>query len=93
MEVGKFLRSEKQILGRTVTTPSKKLGFGSERISLKASSCLIGRGNSFAVHGTHVVMGYLSEMFSAAGREKVDGESNVILGNRRRPSGEMGARL
>lgn len=40
-----------------------------------------------------MVMGHLSEMFSAAGREKVNGESNVILGNRHRPSGEMGARL
>lgn len=27
-------------------------------------------------------MGHLSEMFNNAGKEKVDGESNVELGNR-----------
>ena len=62
-------------------------------MSLKESSCLTGRGNSFAVKGSHVVMGHLSEMFNNAGKEKVGGESNVELGNRDRSSVEMGDRL
>lgn len=46
-------------------------------VSLKESTCLTGRGNSFAAKGSHVVIGHLSEMFSCAGKDQVDGESNV----------------
>lgn len=55
-------------------------------MSLRESSSLTGRRNSSGVKGYHLV-GHLSEMLNSAGKEKVDGESNVEQGNR--PSEEM----
>lgn len=62
-------------------------------MSLKESSSLTGRISSFGVKGCHVLVGHLSGMLYSAGKEQVDGASNMERGNRDRPSDEMGDRL